>query len=115
MRTRLVIFAAVVLAVLMAGTGLYATGQPSEPVIVRHQTVGEYQPGDPEYVEPPPRRPGVGLGIEWDYNKIIEPVYDDAPLSILRSGTATWWFFGAGAVLVLAVAAVVLLPGVRRR
>jgi hypothetical protein len=118
----LVVLVAVALAVVLAGVGLYADGQPAEPVKVRDQLVGERQPGDPGY-RPVPAicdEPGRRLTAEQEFacyarpaaNRIYEPVYDDAPLAVLRSGAAPWWWFGAGAVLVLGAAA---LPLVGRR
>jgi hypothetical protein len=116
-----VVLVAVALAVVLAGVGLYAHGQPDGRVAVPGESVvvGEDKPGDPHYrplgEDCTPEPDG---SLFWDVrcspdrNLIYGPVYDDAPLTILRSGAAPWWWFGAVAVLVLGAGA---LPLAARR
>ncbi len=115
-----VVLVAVALAVVLAGAGLYANGQPSGPTL-SHTT---YSAEERRIVDAGwGARPGEVLTAQErrartdEWRRVTESggsvrVYDDAPLAVLRSGAAPWWWFGAGAVLVLGAAA---LPLARRR
>jgi hypothetical protein len=100
----------VILAASLAGVGLYANAQ-GDPISI------EALPGD-EFLAPVTCGPALGRGLrvcapsdpyEFCSNPLGEPE-DDArcPAVPLRAGAAPWWWAGAGAVLVLGLAALPL-------
>lgn len=91
----LVVLAAVALAVVLAGVGLYADGRPAPCT---------------EVVSPAPANTAAGRiqraqGFDTAYCA-------DFATSALTEQAARWWWYGAGAVLVLGLAA---LPLAARR
>lgn len=114
MAWRIALIVGAVLAVACAGLALYVDGQPSER---RCTDYADYEPGHPRYREiPPDADPDMRAFLEDvnDYGDGVCARYgDDAPLPILRSGTATWWWFASAAIAVLTLASIPLLRRAR--
>jgi hypothetical protein len=85
--------ACMLLAVVMAGIGLYASGQPAQrsEVVIRESV--------------PPTGNALDDLVASSEAPVIGRVVNDAPLPILRAGSELWWWLAAWIAVVLAIAA----------